>query len=311
MNENTFTAAGIDVAKETLAVHILPSGKNHEFDNTPKGHRRIAKFLPPGTLIILEATNVFHRAITAHLASAGFDVVILNPRQARDFARGEGLLAKTDAVDAYALALYGWQKRPEPQKLDTAEQQALADLVARRRQLVEMITQEKNRLQTASEPLLKRDIQTVIRLLSRRLEAIEAELEKRVEANEQWKETAGRLTTVKGVGLILALTLLADLPELGTLSRREIARLVGVAPVNNDSGKRRGKRTCRGGRKHVRTALYLATLSAIRWNPVLKNFYTRLREKGKEKKVAITACMRKLLTILNAMVRDKSEWRAA
>ena len=312
MNEKNFTVAGVDVAKQTLAVHLLPDGKNREFANTPKGHHQLKKFLPPGTLVILEATNIFHLEVTYFLTDADFGVVILNPKQARDFAKGEGLLAKTAAVDAYALALYGWQKRPEPRSLHSPEQRELAAIVARRRQLVDMRTQDKNRLDTAPKgSYAANDLKVNIGHLDRRINAIEEELRKRIEANPEWKEKAERLITVKGVGLIAALTLLADLPELGALSRREIARLVGVAPINNDSGKRRGKRSCRGGRKHVRTVLYLSTLSGIRHNPVLKEYYKRLRDGGKEKKLAITACMRKLLTILNAMMRDKTEWKAA
>lgn len=257
--------------------------------------------------MVLEATGGFERAAVAALAKAGLPVVVVNPRHVRDFAKALGRLAKTDALDATVLAEFSQRVRPAPRPLPDATVELLDSLLTRRRQLLEMLTAERNRLGGARAPI-KRDITQHIRWLERRLADVDGELQAALEASSLYQAKANLLQSVPGVGRVTALTLLAELPELGRLSRREIAALVGVAPLNRDSGTRRGKRLVWGGRAGVRAALYMAALVGIRWNPVLRAFYTRLRTAGKPFKVAATACMRKLPTILNAMVRQNRPW---
>ncbi|MDZ4674770.1 MAG: IS110 family transposase, partial [Gemmatimonadota bacterium] len=300
---------GSDVSKATLDVAVLPDGESWTVTNDDAG---LAELLPQvialaPTLIVLEATGGFEAAAVAALARHGLPVVVVNPRQVRDFAKSMGRLAKTDAIDAHTLALFGERVRPPLRPLpDEAAQQRDAFLT-RRRQLIEMLTAENNRLGFARGPV-RRDITQHIRWLEKRLADVDAELQAAIEASPLYQAQNALLQSVPGVGRVTALTLLGKLPELGRLSRREIAALVGVAPLNRDSGKMRGKRFVWGGRAPVRAALYMAALVGVKHNPVLRTFYTRLRTADKVFKIAITACMRKLLTILNAMVRHNQEW---
>ncbi len=303
---------GIDVAKATLDLALEPGGEVWSVTNDGAGVQELVSRLVPlaPTLIVLEATGGFEAAAVAAIASAGLPVVVANPRQVRDFAKACGRLAKTDAIDARILARFAERVRPAPRPLPTEAAQLLDALLTRRRQLVEMLTAETNRLGLARGPV-RRDISAHIRWLERRLGDVDGELAAAIQASPVWRAKDDLLQSVPGVGRVLSLTLLAELPELGRLSRREIAALVGVAPLNRDSGQRRGKRLVWGGRAPVRAVLYMGALAATRANPVIRGFYERLRTSGKPFKVALTACMRKLLTILNAMVRHDTRWRLA
>jgi transposase len=302
---------GIDVAKATLDFAVLPGEETWSTSNDEAG---IAQLLPrlaalQPTLVVLEATGGFEHALVAALVQAGLPVVVVNPRQVRDFGRALGRLAKTDAIDALTLALFAERVRPQPRPLPDEAAQLLDALLTRRRQLVEMLTAERNRLGFARGPV-RRDLTQHIRWLERRLDDVDGELRTTLEASPVWRAKDQLLQSVPGVGRILSLTLLAELPELGSLSRRQIAALVGVAPLNRDSGTLRGRRHIWGGRASVRAALYMGALVGTRWNPALRRFYARLRAAGKPAKVALVACMRKLLTILNAMVRQQTPWSA-
>ena len=259
------------------------------------------------SLVVLEATGGLEAPLTGALAEAGLPVVVVNPRQVRDFAKATGKLAKTDAIDAHVLAHFADAVRPTPRPLPDAQTQAIAALLARRRQMVAMLTAEKNRFRTANV-VVREDILQHITWLKKRLSKLDTDLRETLRQSPIWREKDNLLQSVPGVGPVLSLTLLAQLPELGTLSRRQIAALVGVAPLNRDSGTLQGKRTVWGGRATVRTALYMGALVASRWNPVLRSFYHRLCAAGKPKKVALTACMRKMLTILNAMLKHRTPW---
>ena len=302
---------GIDVSKARLDVYDSASNRASTLSNDDGGIERLMKHLMAcrPTLIVLEATGGLERALVAQMVAAKLPVAVVNPRQVRDFAKASGQLAKTDALDARVLARFAAAIQPAQRALPDAHAQAFADLLARRRQLVEMLTMEKNRLQQAPSKAIRKDIKKHIDWLQARLRATEDGLRRAVEASPAWQAQQDLLSQVKGVGDITALTLIGELPELGRLDRKRIAALVGVAPLNRDSGTLRGRRGVWGGRAHVRQVLYMATLSAIRCNPTLRVFYTRLCAAGKLKKVAIVACMRKLLTILNAMVRDQAPWR--
>lgn len=302
---------GIDVAKARLDIAVLPHGESWSVANDETG---IATLVQPlqarsPTGVVLEATGGLEMPATAALASAKLPVVVINPRQVRDFAKATGQLAKTDGIDAHILARFGQALRPEPRAFKDAQTQELAALLVRRRQLLEMLTAEQNRLATAPKRV-RRDIKTHIRWLEKRLQEVDTDLTHSIKASPVWREQDPLLRSVPGVGPILSITLLAELSELGTLNRRQIAALVGVAPFNCDSGTYRGKRRIWGGRAALRAMLYMGTLSAVRCNPVIRAFYERLREAGKEYKVAMTACMRKLLTILNAMVKNHTPWQA-
>jgi transposase len=259
------------------------------------------------TLIVLEATGGYHLAVTAALAAEGLPVVVVNPRQVRDFARSVGRLAKTDSLDAAILAEFADRVRPQVRSIPDGCTRELQALVTRRRQLVQMMTAEKNRL-GVSPPGIQKQIGKHLQWLEKRLAEINTDLDDTLRSSPVWREQEDLLRSVKGVGPVTSATLLAELPELGTLSRQKIAALVGVAPFNRDSGKWRGRRSIWGGRSRVRAALYMSVLSAIRSNQVIRDFYRRLIAAGKLKKVAITACMRKLLTILNAMLKHHQAW---
>lgn len=302
---------GIDVSKAQLDVAFRPSGERMQVSNSEAGIVELVGRLlaAPPTLVVLEATGGYQAALVANLAIAKVATAVVNPRQVRDFAKATGRLAKTDALDAEVLAHFAEVIRPEPRPLVDEQTRALEALVTRRRQVVEMITAEKNRL-AQSHKSLRAMIKAHINFLQRELQDIHRELDGMLRTSPLWREHEDLLRSSKGVGRTTVTTLFAELPELGTLDRKRIAALVGVAPFNRDSGTHRGKRMIGGGRASVRAALYMATLVASRHNPTIRRFYERLCAAGKPKKLALTACMRKLLTILNAMVRTKSPWRA-
>ena len=300
---------GIDVSKATLDIASLPDGESWTVTNDDAG---LADLMPrlvalAPALIVLEATGGFELLAAITLAKAGLPLAVVNPRQVRDFAKAMGRLAKTDALDAAILADFAQRVRPEPRPLPDEAAQLLESLLTRRRQIVDMLTAEKNRLGFARGPI-KRDIGQHIRWLEKRLADVDGDLQDAVTASPLYQAKANLLRSVPGVGQVTTLTLLATLPELGHLSRHQIAALVGVAPLNRDSGTLRGKRMVWGGRAPVRAVLYMATLVGLKHNPVLRGFYERLRAAGKPFKVAATACMRKLLTILNAMLQQNRRW---
>ena len=304
---------GIDVSKATL--DIAASGEFMQFTaaNDSDGFDVIIDELRKQSvaLILMEATGGYEAAVACALQVEGFEVAVINPRQARDFARAMGYLAKTDRIDARVLAQMAEviNRHPERERfiraMPDAERQVLTAMVVRRRQLITMLVAERNRMHL-SHPQSRKSINIIIKALDDELARIDIDMNKHVQSH--FKDLAERLISIKGVGAMTAATLLAEVPELGKLSRREISALVGVAPINRDSGTMRGRRTIFGGRARVRTALYMATLVATRFNPVLKAFYTRLLTAGKAKKVALVACIRKLLTILNAMFRKNERW---
>lgn len=300
---------GIDVSKDALDVHVRPSGLAERFSYDEAGIEALIKQVRAAepALVLLEATGGIERRLVVALAVVGLPVVIVNPRQVRDFAKAVGELAKTDAIDASVISLFAERIRPEPRPLADAETHELEALLARRRQVVEMIVIEQNRLRLATTRLRKR-IQKHVDWLQRQLEEIDADLDKAIAASPAWRAKENLLRSVKGVGPVLSRTLIGSLPELGALNRKEIAKLVGVAPLANDSGKYRGRRQIWGGRPHVRSVLYMATIVAVRHNPVLRPYYQQLLARGKPKKVALVACMRKLLIILNAIVRTGKAW---
>lgn len=305
---------GIDVAKTELVV-VVNAGTPWPVANDERGIRTLVEQLQHGapTLIVLEATGGYEIPCVAALAAANLPVVVVNPRQVRDFARATGQLAKTDRLDAAVLARFAERVQPPARPLADAAQQELADVLTRRRQLLDMLTAEKNRLEhTAGRrgQLVKKSIKQHIAYLERELRAADTDLARLVRASPVWRERDDLLQSVPGVGRVLSLTLLADLPELGRLSRREIAKLVGVAPLSRDSGTLRGHRAVYGGRASVRGALYMGALVATKYNPVIRAFYQRLLAAGKPKKLALVACMRKLLTILNTIARTHERWRA-
>lgn len=304
---------GIDVSKDRLDVHVQPAGYAFAVPRTGEGlEQLLAKLgaLAP-MLVVLEATGGFELTVAAALAGAKLPLAVVNPRQIRDFARATGRLAKTDALDAQVIALFAERIRPEPRPVAHAQAQTLAELVARRRQVVEMIGMESNRRRQAHAPRVQRTIEATLKTLQAQLTDLDHEIHTTVRGSPVWRATDDLLTSVPGIGDITARTLIAELPELGRLDRRRIAALVGVAPLNRDSGQMRGHRTIAGGRTSVRNVLFMATLTAIRWNPVIKAHYDQLIARGRPKKVAIVACIRRLLGILNAIIRTASPWQAA
>jgi transposase len=300
---------GIDVAKATLDVWETGEGRGWTVRNDEVGLAELTQQLRsrPVRLVVLEATGGYEYAAVVALSMAGLAVAVVNPRQARDFARATGQLAKTDRIDARVLARFGTAIEPEARPLPSEETRELDQLVTRRRQVRDMLQAEKNRRDLA-RGTVKTRLQAHIDWLAGELTAIEDELRRRIEASPLWRAKEDLLRSVPGVGPTTAFTLLAELPELGTLTGREISALVGVAPFARDSGALRGKRVIWGGRASVRTALYMAAVSASCHNPPLKAFYQRLLAAGKAKKLALIACLRKLLVILNAMVATGSPW---
>jgi transposase len=304
---------GIDVAKDRLDVHVRPSRSIFDVPRDGEGIANLVdrlRGLAPA-LIVMEATGGFEAVVASALAGAQLPLSVVNPRQIRDFARAAGRLAKTDTLDAEIIALYAERMRPEVRSLPDADARHLSELVARRRQIIEMMTMERNRRRALTSKRLIKSVDRLLIALQKELTDIETDLNDTIRGTPVWRETEELLTSVPGVGDKLARTLIADLPELGQLSRRQVAALVGVAPINRDSGTMRGRRTTWAGRAKVRATLYMAALVASRHNKVLKSFYQRLLQAGKPKKLALTAVMRKLLTILNAMVRDQTPWQNA
>jgi transposase len=300
---------GIDVSKARLDGASRPGGETWTAPNDPAGIASVVKRLAERgpTLIVVEATGGYELPVVGALAAAGLAVAVINPRQGRDFARATGQLAKTDRLDAGVLAHFAQALRPEPRPVPDAAQQALAATLARRSQVIEMLTAERNRHGTAN-PAVRERIATHIAWLEAELDVLDRELRDQIHASPVWREAEDLLRSVPGVGPVVATTLLADLPELGALDRRRIAALVGVAPLARDSGSMRGRRSVWGGRARIRAVLYMATVTASRVNPPIRALYLRLCAAGKRKKVALVACMRKLLTILNAMARTHQPW---
>ena len=306
----TAVFVGIDIAKTDFVVACRPDGTSWRASNDAAGITatvdRLRALAP--TLIVLEATGGYETSLVAALAAASLPVVVANPRQVRDFAKATGQLAKTDRLDAHLLALFAERVHPTPRPLPDAALQELEALMTRRRQLLDMVTAERNRREHAGLAI-RRNITDHLRWLERRVAAVDRDLDDTIQRSPVWPAKENLLRTVPGIGPVVSRTLLADLPELGRLNRTQIAALVGVAPLARDSGTLRGKRTVWGGRAPVRAVLYMGALVATRRNPVLRAFYCRLVEAGKPKKVALIACMRKLLTILNAMMRTNTTWR--
>ena len=301
---------GVDVAKATLDIALRPRAQTWQviYDDTHvEAFVTQLNELSP-TLIVVEATGGLERSLVAALVAARLPVVVINPRQARDFAKATGRLAKTDRIDAQVLAHYGEAIRPSFRPLPDADTQQLRALVDRRRQLVDMMTAEQSRLNT-SPSRVRDSIEAHLAWLQQQLASLDDDLDDMLQSSPIWRERDDILQSTPGVGPVLSRTLMSQLPELGDLNRKEIAALVGVAPFNRDSGTWRGRRTIWGGRAAVRSVLYMSTLVATRHNPVIREFYERLLAAGKAKKVALTACMRKLLTILNAMVKNQQRWQ--
>lgn len=302
---------GIDVSKAQLDIALRPGNKKWTSNNSEAGIAEVVGKLKALSLevIVIEATGGMEMPLVANLSQAGLPVVVVNPRQVRDFAKAVGRLAKTDRIDAGILAHFGEAVKPDIRLIKDEDAQTLTALVTRRRQVIDMLTAEKNRL-GISPKVVHKDIRRHIDWLQKRLDDIDDNLASSIRNSSLWREKDDLLRSVPGVGKVLSVTLITGLPELGTLTRRQIAALVGVAPLNRDSGQFRGKRTVWGGRAHIRAVLYMAVLSASRVNPTIRQFYRRLVEAGKKPKVALTACMRKLLTILNAIVKNKLLWQA-
>lgn len=302
---------GIDVSKVRLDVCLHEARSAFAVANDEPGFKDLTEKLETiqPELIVLEATGGYERLCAAWLARSGFAVAVVNPRQVRAYAVATGVLAKTDKVDARVLASFAAGVRPKVRVLPDEQREALDELLGRRRQLTGMLVQEKNRLQQARAALVKKEIKSHIEILQKRIGGCDAELQQLIHDSPVWKTQEDLLRSFNGIGPVSACTLVAELPELGTLSRKKIAALVGVAPLPDDSGRRRGKRVIYGGRAHVRSVLYMATVSAIRTNECIRSFYRRLCAAGKPHKVALIACMRKLLTILNAMMRSQTRWR--
>lgn len=301
--------AGLDVSKDALELHCLPSGEARRFDNNPAGHDALCAFFARQSVacIILEATGGYERPVVAQLGAAELPVVVVNPRQVRDFARARGQLAKTDRIDAEILARFGADVKPPRRTLPTPEAQLFAELIARRRQLVNLLTIEQNRLKQAQSKRIVRNVETVVKFLRKQLKDLDDEIDDQVQNSPLWRTKENLLRSVPGIGPVTARTLLAQLPELGTLGRGQIAALVGLAPYPRESGQWKGRRMIWGGRGQVRAVLYMAALVASRRNATIRAFYQRLRA-TKPAKVALTACARKLLTILNAMLKTQTPW---
>lgn len=301
---------GIDVAKNTLDLRLEPAGESLHVAYDDAGVAEICRRLKatPPTLIVMEATGGLETRLASELAAGGLPVAVINPRQARDFAKATGQLAKTDRVDAAILADFARAIRPAVRPLKDADTRDLDDLVTRRRQLIEMRVQETLRLGSTGSKAMQKNLKAHIAWLDKRIADLDDDLKKRLLTSDVWRAKDDLLRGIPGVGAVTTLTMLAKVPELGQLNRREIAKLTGVAPLSNDSGKHRGKRSIWGGRADVRAVLYMATVSAMGCNPVIKAFAERLKHAGKPTKVVIVACMRKLLTIMNSMLKNNTPW---
>lgn len=301
---------GIDVCQKYLDIYVRPQEKLFQVTNDEIGITKLVQTLKniQPELIVLEATGGMEIDAVIKLTEAGLAVAVINPRQARDFAKATGQLAKTDAIDAKVLAHFADAIRPEVRQISDESSRRLEDLVQRRRQISDMITAEKNRRRGKTNSV-KTNIDKHIEWLKQQLKEIESQIKQAIAINQDWKQKMNLLTSVPGIGEVVAVTLISSLPELGKITHKSISYLVGVAPLNKDSGKFRGKRRIWGGRAKIRCVLYMATLVAVRFNPLIKAFYQRLISKGKLKKVALTACMHKLLIVLNAMMKNNRAWQ--
>lgn len=311
MATSSETYVGIDVSKDRLDVAVLGERQEKQVSNTQKGIAELVQWmleLQP-ELIVVEATGGYQRAVVEALFHAGLCVAVVNPARARQFARASGLLAKTDKLDAQVLAVFGERMQPKPYTGKSEAEKHLGALLVRRKQVEEMLKAEQNRLRTTS-PSLKSSVEQVILCLKEQKKRLDEQIQQFLQEQQAWQEQTEILGSAPGVGPVTTATLLAELPELGKMDRKRIAALVGVAPMNYDSGKKRGYRKTKGGRTNVRSVLYMSTLVATRYNPLIRAQYQHLLKRGKEKKVALTACMRKFLTILNAMIRDQQPFRA-
>ena len=306
---NSEAYIGVDVSKDLLDVKVLPSEQTQQFSNDAPGVKNLITFVKKinPQLIVFESTGGLEMPAVSGLIENHLPVVVVNPRQVRDFAKAIGRLAKTDSIDADTIARFARDIRPEVRPVKDEHTQLLSALNARRRQIVDMLVAEKNRLYTAPKPNMK-SIQKHIQWLERSLEDINQDIDKTIKKSPTWRENDRILQSFKGVGPVVSASLLCDLPELGTLNRKKIATLVGVAPLNCDSGRFRGRRRIKGGRANLRRKLYMAAVASLRHNPAIKDFYDRLIDAGKPPKLALTACMRKILTILNAMMKNRTYW---
>ena len=311
MATSSETYVGIDVSKAKLDVAMLGERQEQQMDNTAQGIAQLVEWmreLQP-ELIVVEATGGYQRHVVDALFHAGLSVAVVNPARVRQFARACGLLAKTDKLDAQLLAVFGQRVQPKLYEGKSEAEKQLSALLVRRKQVEEMLKAEQNRLRTIS-PALRGSVERIIALLKEEKKRLDEQIRDVMKEQKVWHEQREILSSAPGVGPVTTATLLADLPELGKMDRKKIAALVGVAPMNYDSGKKRGYRKTKGGRTDVRSVLYMSTLVATRYNPLIRAQYQHLLKRGKEKKVALTACMRKFLTILNAMLRDRQPFRA-
>jgi transposase len=301
---------GVDVSKDRLDVALLGDAGMWQVENTPGGIADLVQQMQviDPELIVVEATGGYHRSLAEALFLAGSPVAVVNPARVRQFACACGLLAKTDRLDAFVLAEFGKKMQPRRYEGKSEAEKQLSALLVRRRQLEEMLKAEQNRLRTVS-PSLQSSVERIIAVLKQEKKRLDEQIQQLLKEQKAWQEQTEILSSAPGVGMVTTATLLADLPELGKLDRKQIAALVGVAPLNHDSGKKRGYRKTKGGRTNVRSVLYMSTLVATRYNPLIQPQYQQMLKRGKEKKVALTACMRKFLTILNAMMRDGQPFR--
>jgi len=301
---------GIDVSKRRLDVHVHPAGDALAFDNTPGGIAQLIERLKPMNVdrVVVEATGGYQRRVAIELTTAGIPVMTVNPRQARDFARSLGKLAKTDKIDAAVLAEFARviRFRADPAADPTRDQ--LQERVGRRRQIVEMLVRETNRLHLAQDKVACKSLRVIIRALEKQRDELDARIAELIESDDDWKNKLELLKSVPGIGANTAQQLIANLPELGQVDRQQAAALAGLAPLNRDSGSMRGHRSIFGGRRAVRNALYMATVASIKWNSLIRPFYQRLKAAGKPSKVALVACMRKLLVVLNTLLRENRKW---
>lgn len=307
--QQTITA-GVDVAKDELEVCIMPHQQRFTVARDDQGIAKLLeRFKRTGVqVVIVEATGGFERSTIGACLEAGLTTCLVNPRQVRDFARGMGWLAKTDRLDAQALALFGLHAQPRPLEKSPEKRQELDQLVTRRRQLMTVQTAESNRREQTTSKLARKSINTMLAAIRKQLATLDAEIARLIQDDQSWRNTDRILKTVPGVGTVTSAALIAELPELGQLNRQAIASLVGLAPFNRDSGRMHGQRSIWGGRKSVRSALYMAALTAMRCNPVIRSFALRLKNSGKRIKVVLTACMRTLLVILNTMLKTNTSW---
>jgi len=307
----TSSYVGIDVSKDRFDVAVLGEERGWQADNTPNGIAKLVQQMEnlQPELIVVEATGGYQRAVVEALFRAGLAVAVVNPARVRQFARADGLLAKTDRLDAFVLAKFGKKMQPRQYEGKTEAEKQLSALLVRRKQVEEMLKAEQNRLRTVS-PSLRGSVERMITDLKEEKKRLDEQIRELMNEQQAWQEQTEILSSAPGVGPVTTATLLAELPELGKMDRKKIAALVGVAPMNYDSGKKRGYRKTKGGRTDVRSVLYMSTLVATRYNPLIRSQYQHLLKRGKEKKVALTACMRKFLTLLNAMVRDQQPFHA-